>query len=400
MHTTEEMLHAHVDRELDSDQTRFVSDHLTQCAECSNLFSKLQERSNLIREKLEILDGPPEVSSEMLLQRIQSGNQSQETKIVPSRFKSVWASAAAILLVFAAWQFHAVRVWATEFLNLFRVQQIAVVPIDPANVRQWNKQFFDSPENRPRLEQLFSDQVHVIKQGTPQNVASANDAAKVAGFGVRLPGQLSGPMQLKTQPEMDVSVRIDVEKVQSILDDAGRNDIRIPQELDGQLVNFHVPSSVTALYGKCPDLQAEQQKNSHENRDDDEHENRMMQKYPDCKLVVQLPSPSVVAPPSLNISQLGQAMLQLAGLPENEARKFAEKIDWSSTLVIPLQLDRNMKFSDVTVDGVQGTLFSSEDLGRYRTAAYNLMWIRDGILYCVMGQGKSDEAIAIANNMQ
>src|SRR5262249_5979927 len=162
----------------------------------------------------------------------------------------------------------------------------------------------------------------------------------------------SGPVQLKTHPGMDVSVQINVEKMQAILDDAGRSDIRIPEELDGQLVNFHIPSSVTALYGKCPDLQTEQQK-APDNPPDRGHEDRMIEKSPDCKVIVQLPSPSVVAPPSLNISQLGQAMLQLAGLPEDEARKFSEKIDWSSTLVIPLQLDRHMKFSDVTVDGVQ-----------------------------------------------
>ena len=55
-----------------------------------------------------------------------------------------------------------------------------------------------------------------------------------------------------------------------------------------------------------------------------------------------------------------------------------------------------MKFSEVEVDSVEGHLFTTD---RHGIEAYNLVWIRDGIVYAVMGQGNRDEALAIANSM-
>lgn len=92
-------------------------------------------------------------------------------------------------------------------------------------------------------------------------------------------------------------------------------------------------------------------------------------------------------------------MLKLLGLSDEEARKFSESIDWTSTLVVPLPVDHRMQFSEVDVNGVKGNLFIARGLRDREIPAYNLLWIRDGILYALMGQGSEVEAIAIANSI-
>ncbi len=283
------------------------------------------------------------------------------------------------------------RLWASEFLSLFRVQQIQVVQIDPANIERLQNEFF-TEQNRPRLEQLFSDSAHVVKRGEPREATEANEAAKAAGFGVRLPSQLAGQPRLHVQPAIDLSFTIDAPRLQSLLEDAGRSDIRIPDDADGKTVNINVPASVTAFYGKCPDpmqMKEQDRRQRPENR----------QTYPECKVVAQFPSPTVLAPPSLNVAQLGQAMLQFFGFSPEQAQKFSEQIDWTSTLVLPVPMSRGVSFKDVEVDGAKGTLLTSEAEGPKDTPSYNLLWLRDGILYSAMGHGTADEAMAIANSM-
>jgi hypothetical protein len=62
-------------------------------------------------------------------------------------------------------------------------------------------------------------------------------------------------------------------------------------------------------------------------------------------------------------------------------------------------MDGRMKFQEVVVDGVKGHVISSREHGPGRPLAYNLIWIRDGILYSFMGHGSTEDALTIANSM-
>jgi putative zinc finger protein len=396
MHLTENILRAHIDNELAESERLSVAEHLEGCKECSNQIAEIKDRAERIASQLDILaeNEPSVLSAEPLLSRIPKSPPTQPRKYAGvARWRPVWAAAvAAMLVVGFAWQSPSVRVWASEFLSLFRVQQIQVVQIDPANVQRLQNEFFDE-RNRPRLEQLFSDNARVVKRGEPQEVADANQAGKVAGFGVRLPAQLEAQPRLHVQPAVDASFTIDRARLQSLLDDAGRSDIRIPEDADGKTVNINVPASVTAFYGNCPDpaqMKQQDQQESEQNRE----------AYPECKVIAQLPSPAVMAPPSLNVVQLGQAMLQFFGFSPEQAQKFSEQIDWTSTLVLPVPMSRGVAFKEVEVDGVKGTLLTSDGKDSNDSPSYNLLWLRDGILYSAMGHGTAEEAMAIANSMR
>jgi hypothetical protein len=102
----------------------------------------------------------------------------------------------------------------------------------------------------------------------------------------------------------------------------------------------------------------------------------------------------------LDVAQLGQAMLEFTGLTPEQARKFSEKIDWTTTLVVPVPAADWLNYFDVTVDGAPGTLIRDQSDSRY-PGRYILVWVKDGMLYSLTGQGQSvDMVVSIANTMR
>ena len=115
-------------------------------------------------------------------------------------------------------------------------------------------------------------------------------------------------------------------------------------------------------------------------------------------MLAQVPSPTVDAPPDLDVAALAELGLQFTGMTADEARTFSQNVDWTSTLVVPIP--RNAAdYEQVSVDGVTGTLV-------YRTAddgvppRYLLMWVKSGIIYALSGYGDSAEALQLANTIQ
>jgi Domain of unknown function (DUF4367) len=388
MHLSENLLQEYLDHECSESEFQKAEQHLNDCLQCKDSLAEIRARANANHSRLDVLK-PADIPVEGTRLFLKLTARQNETPTRKWKWKPAWAAAFVIAALVAGFSFKPVRAWATEFLSLFRVQQIAVIRIDPANLKHLEDNLFGSDSDR-RIEQLFSDDAHVVKHGEPQTVSSENEAARLAGFGIRFPGTLPATSQIRVHPAVDISFSIDVERLQGILDDAGRGDIRVPENLDGEMIRIQVPSSVTALFGKCPDLQKARTENQGEMKRED---------FQQCKILVQVPSPTVVAPPTLDIAQLGMEMLKLFGLTDEQARKFSESIDWTSTLVIPVPIDHRMRFEEVDLNGVKGNLFISRELRGREIPAYNLMWIRDGILYSLMGQGAAEEVIAIANSM-
>lgn len=387
MHLSEDVLLAYRDGELPAEKMEATQRHLEMCPSCQEVLSRIEQLHSEIQNRLNVLLPDPAESPEaqVLLDRVK--NASPESYNRRSRWKPAWAAIVAVCAIAGALYLEPVRVWATEFLSLFRAQKIAVIRIDPANVRQLEEGLFGQ-ESQRRIEQFLSDNAHVTKRGEEQTVQTVNEAARLAGFGIRVPARLDAPVRIQVQPAVDASFEIDVERLQGILHDAGRSDITIPEDLDGKTIQINVPASVTALFGKCPVPE--------EQRETSEEQPSSLQ-YVECKMLVQVPTPVVVAPPALNVAELGTEMLKLFGFTDEQARAFSESIDWSTTLVVPLPFDNRMNVVEVDVDGVQGQLFSSR---RFKGPdVYNLLWIRDGILHSLMGRGAPEEAIAIANSL-
>lgn len=293
------------------------------------------------------------------------------------RARPVWAVLAVVAILAMALAVPSVRAVANNFLGLFRVQQFSVIQVDE---NQLQSQIGDSTANQ--LEALFADNVTIEGGGEPVPVSSPEEASQQAGFDVRLPASAPAQAQYEVQPGMSASMPINVRQAQGLLDELGHSDVRLPKSLDGQIVRVDVPTSVVANYGDCKPKPVDSVPDGPSS----------IRTGLNCINFVQVPSPSVSAPPDLDINQLGRAMLEVLGMTPQEAASFSQTIDWTSTLVIPVPRSR-AQYEEVMVDGVQGTLLSSGG------GNYALLWVRNGIVYAINGRGNKQGAVDMANSM-
>src|SRR5207247_8730316 len=98
----------------------------------------------------------------------------------------------------------------------------------------------------------------------------------------------------------------------------------------------------------------------------------------------------------LNISDIVEAALELAGMSPAEARSFCQTVDWSSTLVVPIPRNSS-SYETVTVDGVEGTLIT-ETLSQGNR--YSLLWIKNGVIHSLAGHGNSSDALSLAASLR
>jgi hypothetical protein len=82
-------------------------------------------------------------------------------------------------------------------------------------------------------------------------------------------------------------------------------------------------------------------------------------------------------------------------MSDTEARQLAQTIDWKSTLVLPLPRGAG-SYSQVQVGGAQGTLINGSS---NRGPHYVLLWVKNGIIYGLVGHGDSSDAVALANSL-
>ncbi|MDX1437439.1 MAG: hypothetical protein R3335_11540, partial [Anaerolineales bacterium] len=175
-------------------------------------------------------------------------------------------------------------------------------------------------------------------------------------------------------------------QVKQLARELGFGDLGLPEDLDEAQVILTVQPSVMSAYGQC--------------RFDeifDEHGDPTEVRFDDCLVLAQSPSPTIEAPDSLNLPEIGQTFLQVMGLTPEEASEFSRTVDWTSTLVIPIPR-YGSSYETVMVDGVEGTLISQEFSSHQPN--FLLIWVRDGIVYSITGDGAGGEGIALANSLR
>lgn len=296
--------------------------------------------------------------------------------------RPVWAALAVVVVLAVALAFEPVRAVANSFLGLFRVEQIRVVQVDPGQLEQ---QFGSSSQ----LEQMLTDHMQVQPRGEAQDVASAEEASNLTGIPVRLPALAEGEQSITVQPGGDVTFNIDLELVRAVLKDIGKEEVALPADLDGAAVEVNIPDGVIAMYGDCKSkeidgLEARPDPDVPSDAVDDSN----------CTTLMQAHSPTISAPPGLDMAQIGEAYLQLLGMSPDEAASFASNVDWTTTFVIPIPR-YGVDYQDVQVDGVTGTLLLRRGWDRYM-----LLWAKNGILYVLSGPGDADNALELASSLK
>ena len=384
-HLTDGELRAALDGE--SNGTAF--EHLAACAECQRRQVELGAQAGRVGKRLAFLSGSSQEnapSAETAYKRFHDRKLSQ--KEIPM-LKRIFASstvryaAIAIVLLAVIIAVPATRALADQVLNLFRVEQVTVVPVDFTGMKELN----GNGALGQQLSDLVSSSISVKqKPGEPVAVNTAAEASQKAGFAVRLP-QNAAFSRLTVQNKAAFDFTIDEKKAQALLNEAGRSDLVLPSEIDGAVISVTVPASVRADFGTCPDPTASE----------DSLRGSGSRDFPNCVMLAEIPSPTVDAPANVDVAQLAQIGLEFTGMTKDQAAAYTNAIDWTSTLVVPIPKNA-ATYQQLTVDGVTGTLIQrpSDD-----AADFVLIWVKNGIVYSIGGLGSnSQRAIDMANSLK
>lgn len=257
--------------------------------------------------------------------------------------------------------------WAERMLELFRIKQVSVVAVDMEGLEG----------QAERLVRLLAGDVMITREPEKRiEVTSIEQARELAGFHVRSFGERASVARMWIQSGIACQMTINVSKVEDVLAELGRADIQLPASLESATVAIDVPKSVIARYEL--DSSADPWDGSF--------------------MFYQSPTPTVVIPQELNLSEIAAAGLQLAGWSAEQARAFSQTIDWTSTLVVPIPA-RVTSHETVDVDGVKGTLITESRSGQ-RPSKFLLLWVRQGIIYALAGYGEPAEALSLAEMLE
>lgn len=337
--------------------------------------------SDWVHGKIDLLAPPaaPPVrrARARLENRIQEKEQTMGNRLFGQKYYPAWITLLVVGLLVVSFSFPQVRVAANNFLGLFRVESIEAVKVG------------FSLENMPEemetqfraLDSILSSQLKVDEEVSPVEAADAAEASQLAGFDIRIPAAADGEVHYMVQQASAITMTIDREQWQAFIDGLGYPDFILPESTDGAEVIFNIPDAVVMGIGDCRDEQV------------DEVENR---EIPDCTVFMQSGAPTVEAPPEIDIDRAGQVMLQALGMSEEDAVAFSRRVNWATTLVVPVPAEAD--FREVTVDGVRG-IFLEDEYSR-TGAIYSLVWVRDGMLYALTGSGSLEDALALGDSLE
>ena len=271
------------------------------------------------------------------------------------------AIALAISLIFVA----PLRTAASQFLDIFRVRTFMVVKFNPDSAR-YLQDYFEQVFGEPRLEDI-----------KPQPVASAEEASRLVGYPVLVPGFI--PKGRETLSEFTVTAArqaeadVNVVAARALLEAAGLPTDALPAQ-DTVHLSARIPPQVTMVYG----------------------EGRS------AITIVQAASPEADVPQGLDLQRLGELGLRLLGQSPEQAQRLTESIDWATTLVIPVPANI-VSVREVLVRGNPGYLFEANGEDGADPDVYSdcaVIWQENGRLYAVTGMLSDDSALRIAESLQ
>jgi hypothetical protein len=310
----------------------------------------------------------------------------------PMSKKIIWRPAWTLLTILAVlaitFSFQPARALAGSFLNLFRVQQVTLLPMDMSALQ--------GPSGEPTLgkamAQLSSESMIVTREHEePLEVETAGAASEAAGFAVRTWAGAADQPAIQVDQGMAFEFTVDLDQIRQVLADANVQGPELPSSLQGVKFSLDIPASAEISYGDC---------RYYGGYDENDPDDRAIVENSGCIHIMQMPSPTVQTDPEIDASQLAIIGLQYLGMSEEEALEYSNTIDWTTTLVIPIPRGQ-VESEAVSVDGVDAKLlFPLDEEGSRRPFGAMLIWIKDGILYAVSGAVDSQALLDIANNLQ
>jgi hypothetical protein len=272
------------------------------------------------------------------------------------------AAAVALVLTLATPQGQAA---AATFLAQFRSQRLAIVTFDPNQARQTG--LF-------RLERLGTVQNN--RPPEPVSLASAQEASSRAGFPVlqpdpaTLPPGASKTPKVRFSPASETRLTFDKQKTRDYFDSINRKDLSLPDKLQGATLVVALPPVVMLEYSAT-----------------DNKPGVMIGQARELQVGVE-----GGASPSLD--EVRNFLLSMPDLPPDLARQLRSMQDWTTTLPIPVPIDK-VTWQETTIAGAQAYILNDNTgLGS------GVIWQRDGRILGVAGPMKATDLRKVAESLR
>ena len=385
MHLSDDILRTYLDGE--NTDSPPVKEHLDSCPECRARLAALELRAQRVQTHLAALD-PRAWEAPRPLQSAYQRFQQKEKQNMSKRFvwRPVWVAITVVAVLALALSFQPVRALAANFLGLFRVQQVTLLPVDFRSLQGGGSdQTLGSA-----LGQLFSQSADVTRPSkNPDPVADAAEASQKAGFNVRLWSGAPSSPNLMVSYGMAFNFTVKRQQVMDILTQSGVKGPALPASLDGVKLSVDIPAGVHATYGDNCAYKRMPEKNG--------PASQVPAVASNCITLIEMPSPTAVTTPDVDASQLAAIGLQYLGMDAQSASSYANSVDWATTLVVPVPRGK-VDSQDVKVDDVSGKLL--HQLDSTSSGSYSLIWVKNGMLYALAGAPDSQTALEIGNNLK
>lgn len=232
-----------------------------------------------------------------------------------------WAGLALALLI-ALFSFPGPQALASEFLGLFRVQKFAPISISPEQIERLRDLDLDG---------LYPGELTMTTEPEPaQKVDSLEEAALLYGRDVATIDTLAAPDHITYQTGGAGTLVVNLDNARQMAEIAGTDPALLPDALDGAAIDVTTYGMVAQSW------------------------------HLDGTTLIQMPSPAINYPANVNPAPIGQALLEVLGMPTAEAENLANSIDWSNTLLLPIPQELG-SFGEVNINGHSGLLIESFD---------------------------------------
>jgi len=368
------LLRAYLDGELAPTVRAEVARHLEACPVCRGRLAQLDGVAALASSRLRSnVQTPPAWVEERLaqfLRRAQASPLSWKEQSMNQRAKRVWrpivAGVMIVALLVAVFSFGPSRALADRFLSIFRVHKFAAIQVNPSDAQI--ESLAASLENN-----LFASEPEMIVDAPVREAATIEEARDLAGFDVRMPTYLPGsePVKFEVKGNTQAAFRVGRQGLQLLFQAAGMDPGQVPAEVQDGLVQCTAPSSVYIEKGPLS--------------------------------VVQVNDLSIEYPDGLDPRLIGEAGLRILGVPAQEAQSISERIDWTTTLLLPVPTNI-AEVREITIDQTDAVVLMPRRLegapeqGEHRGDAVLLME-KNNTIYMVTGADSFEELVRVAESM-
>jgi anti-sigma factor RsiW len=384
-------LRAVIDGEVADSSLVDLSEHVRTCEECRDRSQGLRATAALVRGRLLTLDAASTVAIDappfdrLLVAKPKPWLQRALPRRATPWIARAGAVAAAVALVASL---PSVSTFAEGALQSFRVQRVQPITVDAEVLRgRFASASFDEGKVREALRYQGPEKPTIT-------ITSQADAASRSGLALRLPKVVPSGVGVKPPRFVVTSsgvadMTVDGPRLVQVAKDAKVTDAALLSRiatLDGANVRIEASPAVIAVWGDI-DIPTRVPAGDPWTMPTAAARGPVM-------FVLQVKSPVVNVPASVDVDGLRDALLKSGSVPPELVQALGAIKDWRTTLPLPSGDSSGLR--QVDVDGTTGSVSTQSHNGRTVTTA---VWLRDGVVYGAAGDLPVADILAAARSL-